>query len=289
MTQKKMAEKYVKMAIAYDFDGTLTAGNMQQHSFIPMIKMEPADFWKEVKEVTRQNNMNEILAYMFLMLKKARENDIPITRREFMEHGKGIELFPGLPEYFDKINAYAKSKGLIIEHYIISSGLEDILKGTSVYSKFERVFASAFKYDVNNVAEWPAQAIDYTNKTQFLFRINKGIKNEWDNHTLNSPMPDDVRPIPFRRMLYIGDGETDIPAMKMTSYQGGKSIVVYNPNQRTNDGKRAKNAAQQLMKDGRADFIAAADYSEKSHLYEIITHCIDIIAGEAYLEQFKEH
>lgn len=282
-----MAKKYTTVAIAYDFDGTLIPGNMQQNSFIPALDVKPEDFWAEVKAITKENDMNEILAYMFLMLKKAKEKGIPITKDAFKEHGKGIKLFPGVDKYFDEINAYAKSKGLILEHYIISSGLEDIIRGTSIYKKFEKVFASSFKYDVNNVAEWPSQAIDYTNKTQFLFRINKGVKNEWDNHTLNSPMPKEERPIPFRRLIYIGDGETDVPAMKMTTYQGGKAIVVYNPNQRTNEGKKAKRAAKKLISDGRADYIASADYTKGSDLFNIISNCIEKFSVEVELEKFK--
>jgi len=194
-----MAKKLQRIAIAYDFDGTLAPGNMQQHSFIPKLGVDSSIFWKEVKGIAKENDMNEILAYMHLMLKKAQEKNIPITKKAFVDHGKGMPMFPGVVEYFKKINDYAKSKGLIIEHYIISSGLRDILKGTPIHKEFEMVFASAYKYDVNDVAEWPALAIDYTNKTQFLFRINKGIKNAWDNESINKFMPEEERPMPFDR------------------------------------------------------------------------------------------
>jgi hypothetical protein len=155
-----MAKKIQKITIAYDFDGTLAPGNMQQHSFIPKLGVDSGTFWKEVKSTAKENDMNEILAYMHLMLKRANEKDIPITKKAFEEHGKGMPLFLGVKEYFKKINGYARSKGLIIEHYIISSGLRDILKGTPIYKEFEMVYASAYKYNANNVAEWPALAID---------------------------------------------------------------------------------------------------------------------------------
>ncbi len=283
-----MAKKLQRIAIAYDFDGTLAPGNMQQHSFIPKLGVESGTFWKEVKTISKENDMNEILAYMHHMLKRAKEKDIQITKKAFIDHGKGMPLFPGVNEFFKKINDYARTKGLVIEHYIISSGLRDILKGTPIYKEFEMVFASAYKYEVNDVAEWPALAIDYTNKTQFLFRINKGIKNAWDNETINKFMPENERPMPFNRMIYLGDGETDIPAMKMINFQGGKSIAVYNPDTKTKSGKKAKKTTQELVSQGRANYVAPADYSEGSSLYKIIQLCIDSMAAEIELQNFKK-
>lgn len=283
-----MAKKLPRITIAYDFDGTLAPGNMQQHSFIPKLGVDSSAFWKEVKSITRDNDMNEILAYMYLMLKKAKEKDIQITKKAFIEHGKGMPLFPGVEVFFKKINEYARSKGLVIEHYIISSGLRDILKGTPIYKEFEMVFASAYKYDVNDVAEWPALAIDYTNKTQFLFRINKGIINAWDNESINKFMPENERPMPFQRMIYLGDGETDIPAMKMINFQGGKSIAVYNPDTKSKVGKKAKKITQELVAQGRASYVAPADYSEGSTLYRVIQLCIDAMAAEIELQNFKK-
>lgn len=283
-----MAKKLQRIAIAYDFDGTLAPGNMQQHSFIPKLSVDSGTFWKEVKTIAKENDMNEILAYMHHMLKRAKEKDIQITKKAFVEHGKGMPMFPGVVEYFKKINEYAKTKGLLIEHYIISSGLRDILKGTPIHKEFEMMFASAYKYDVNDVAEWPALAIDYTNKTQFLFRINKGIKNAWDNESINKFMPEHERPMPFNRMIYLGDGETDIPAMKMINFQGGKSIAVYNPDTKTKAGKKAKKITQELVSQGRANYVAPADYTEGSSLYKIIQLCIDTMAAEIELQSFKK-
>jgi hypothetical protein len=265
-----MAKRLTKIAIAYDFDGTLAPGNMQQHSFIPKLGIDSGKFWAEVKSVAKSNDMNEILAYMQLMLKKAGEKEIKITKEAFIEYGRGMTLFPGVEDYFLSINRYAKSKGLLIEHYIISSGLRDILKGTTIFKYFEMVFASAYKYNINDVAEWPALAIDYTSKTQYLFRINKGIMNSWDNESINKYTPEENRPMPFNRMIYLGDGETDIPTMKMLTYQGGTAIAVYNPNQKSNAGKKAKIICQELIEQKRADYIAAANYTEGSPLYKIL-------------------
>lgn len=283
-----MTKKIVKIAIAYDFDGTLAPGNMQEHSFIPKLGIDKSQFWDEVKKQAKANDMNEILSYMQLMLDSAKQHNIPITKKAFIEHGKGIRFFDGVEEYFEKINAYAKSKGIHIEHYIISSGLRDILKGTKIYKYFENVYASAYKFDANDVAEWPALAIDYTNKTQFLFRINKGIKNAWDNSEINKFYEDEDKPMPFSHMIYLGDGETDIPAMKMITYQGGTAIAVYNPNQKTASGKRAKQICRDLIEQDRADYIAPADYTEDSSLFRILQLSIDKISAEVELKNYKK-
>ena len=284
-----MAKKYTKIAIAYDFDGTLAPGNMQEHSFIPKLGIDKSAFWRDVKSKAEEHDMNEILAYMHLMLKKADEKEIRITREAFTDYGKNITFFDGVEEYFDKINAYAKLKGLAIEHYIISSGLRDILKGTKIYKYFSAVYASAYEFDVNGVAKWPALAVDYTNKTQFLFRINKGIKNSWDNSEINKYIPDEERPMPFSRMIYVGDGETDIPAMKMINYQNGTSIAVYNPKVRAKNGKLSpKQVCQELIKHKRATYIAPADYREKSDLYKLLTNIIDKIALNIEIENYTQ-
>lgn len=284
-----MAKKHTKIAIAYDFDGTLAPGNMQEHSFIPKLGINKGAFWSEVKEKAEQHDMNEILAYMHLMLKKANEKQIQITQKAFEDYGKDIIFFKGVEEYFGKINAYARTKGLEIEHYIISSGLRDILKGTKIHKNFEAVYASAYEFDVNGVAVWPALAVDYTNKTQFLFRINKGIKNSWDNSKINKYIKEEERSMPFSRMIYIGDGETDIPAMKMINYQNGASIAVYNPNIRAKKGKLSpKQICQELLVHKRATYIAPADYSEGSELYNLLTSIIDKIALDQELKRYMQ-
>jgi len=167
-----MTKRSIKIAIAYDFDGTLAPGNMQEHSFIPKLGIDKAAFWGEANKMAKDNDADEILTYMQLMLKKAREKDIPITQKAFMEHGKEIQFFDGVDTFFDRINDFAKSLGIDVDHYIISSGVRDIIKGTSIARHFKNVFASGYIFDVNGVAVWPALAINYTTKTQYLFRIN---------------------------------------------------------------------------------------------------------------------
>ncbi|MBN1338817.1 MAG: haloacid dehalogenase-like hydrolase [Bacteroidales bacterium] len=280
-----MSKKTVSIAIAYDFDGTLAPGNMQEHSFIPKLGIDNGTFWKEANERAKAHDMDEILAYMQLMLQKAFEKQIPITRRAFLEYGKQITFFRGVETFFDRINLYAAGRNASLSHYIISSGLRDIILGTKIAKHFTNIFASGFVFDINDVAVWPALAINYTSKTQYLFRINKGIINSWDNSTINKYVASDERPMPFSKMMYIGDGETDVPAMKMIKYQGGTAIAVYDPKKRKKKDKPSpKEVCEQLIVQKRADFIAPADYTGGSKLDMIIKGLIDRITGEENLK-----
>lgn len=284
-----MAKKLIKVAIAYDFDGTLAPGNMQEHSFIPSLGIDTSTFWTEVKKRAKENDMDEILSYMQLMIQEAASKDLPIRKKDFESHGKSIVFFDGVDSYFSRINEYTKEKGIALEHYIISSGLREFVSGTKIAKYFTNIFASGFKYDVNGVAVWPALAINYTNKTQYLFRINKGIKNAYDNTLINKYVPDDERPIPFNQMIYIGDGETDVPAMKMIKYEGGSAIAVYNQKIRAKQGKRSpKQICEDLIKQNRADFIAAADYSDGSDLDKTIKLLLDKISINAELKKMSK-
>ncbi|BDQ02293.1 HAD family hydrolase [Ignavibacterium sp.] len=279
-----MRNKKIRIAICYDFDGTLAPGNMQEHSLLPALNLRPKIFWGEVKDFAKEKKMNEILAYMYLTIDKAKNANHQIKRASFRKHGNQIQLFKGVDKYFDLINKYAESKNIAIEHYIISSGLKEIIEGTRIRNKFKFIFASEFFYDINGVAQWPALAIDYTNKTQYLFRINKGIMNVWDNTKINKYVPEEERYIPFKRMIYIGDGETDIPSMKMVNFQGGYSIAVYDPNKRhTKTKKSPKEICEELLEHGRARYIAPAKYSKNSKLVSLIKLIIDKILIEESL------
>ncbi|MCF8235803.1 MAG: haloacid dehalogenase-like hydrolase [Bacteroidales bacterium] len=275
----------VKLAIAYDFDGTLVPGNMQEHSFIPKLGIDKMDFWKEANDFARKHDMDDILSYMQLMLQKAGERNMPISRNAFMEHGRQIKYFKGVEGFFDRINAYAAERHATIEHYVISSGIRDIIRGTSIARHFKNIFASGFVFDKQNVAVWPALAINYTNKTQYLFRINKGIYNSWDNTRINEFVPQEKRPMPFSKMIYIGDGLTDVPAMKMIKYQGGTAIAVYDAEKKSSAGhKSPKERCEELIQQKRADFIAAADYSNNSRLVRILQGIINRIVEDENLK-----
>jgi len=257
----------MRAAIIYDFDGTLARGSLQERSFIPQIGMTRESFWTEVKERTRNEDADEILVYMHLMIEKARNSGLAITREQLRKHGEDAELFDGLRDrsWFHRMNQYAAQAGLQLDHYILSSGIHEMIVGCPIVDSFKWVYASKYIYE-GDQACWPGVAINYTTKTQFLFRINKGIENTWNHADLNAFMPEQQRPVPFSRMIFIGDGDTDIPTMKMLTHQGGHSIAVYDPKREHSDLKKI----HALISDGRVDFIAAADYTEKSQLDIII-------------------
>lgn len=259
-----MAEKPI-FALMYDFDKTLSPRDMQEYAFIPSIKMTPDDFWAECKKTMRENRMDQILAYMFVMFKKAKGKFL-FTRDTLRALGRDVELFEGVETWFGRINAYAEERGMKAEHYIISSGLKEIIEGTRIAQNFEQIYAAEYCYDENDEPCWPAMAVNYTSKTQFLFRINKGVLDVTENDGLNEFMEEDKRRVPFRNMVYIGDGLTDVPCMKLVRTNGGHSIAVY---------QDKKEAVNNLLLQGRVDYVLKADYSKGGEMEKAVFAVID--------------
>lgn len=254
-------------AIIYDFDGTLARGNIQERSFIPDVGLSREAFWAEVDSRARHHDADPILVYMHLMLEMAAAHGTRVTAAMLREHGRNADLYPGLADqgWFQRINCHAESCGLALSHFIVSSGIHEMILGSPVAAPTRGVFASKFIYQ-GETAVWPGVAINYTTKTQYLFRINKGILNHWDKDTINAFMPKDQRAVAFENMIFIGDGETDIPSMKMLTSKGGHSIAVYD----TNREPAGLSRIHTLLSDGRVDFVAPADYTETSHLEIIV-------------------
>ena len=273
-----MASKKPIIALMYDFDKTLCTTDMQAYTFIPNLGMSANEFWAKASDLAEKHKMDRILAYMYLMLDEAHIHRKPIRRSDFVALGKDLELYPGVAEWFSRINRFGKEQGVTIKHYIISSGLREIIEGSSIYKEFDDVFAGEFLYDENGVACWPKNVVNYTTKTQFLFRINKGVLEISNDDDLNRFTPEEDRPVPFRNMIYIGDGLTDVPCMKLVKVNGGCSIAVYQK------GKQAK--VKDLILDQRVNFIEPADYSEGSQLDQITK---DIIVKMAGVERLMEH
>ena len=273
----------LRTAIIYDFDGTLARGNIQERGFISAIGKTPAEFWAMVKARARGEDADEVLVYMLQMLELAEK---PITREALRQHGRNAALFNGLAggQWFKHINAYAAEQGLDLEHYVISSGNREMIEGCPIFEFFRRVYASQFIFDSEGRAQWPGVAINYTTKTQYLFRINKGIENNWDNERINSYVPEHERPVPFKRMIFIGDGDTDIPAMKMTTFQGGHSIAVYDPKRDQHD----MNKIHKLIAQDRVNFVAPADYDQGTPLDVIIKGILGRISREAGVSQARQ-
>jgi len=274
-----LAKKLAPMAIAYDFDGTLCPGNMQEHQFIPKIGMKPKDFWNEVREFARVHQADPVLAYMNMMLMKAFEALVPVRRADIQALGNGLKLFEGVEDWFGRIDAYGHSQGVKVEHYIISSGNEEIIAGTAIADRFTQVFASKFVFDKRGLAQWPALAINYTTKTQYLFRINKGVSDITDNNAVNDYVEQDDRPVPFPNMVFIGDGATDIPAFRLVKEQGGLSVAVFAPH-----AKGARKAATKYLTDKRVHCVAPADYTDGGMLDGIIKANVDLIAARHELQ-----
>lgn len=261
------------VALIYDFDGTLSPRNMQEYSFMDALGIKnPDEFWNKSHELSKETDTSGILCYMKLMIDEARRKKIPFKRESFLEYGKTIELFKGVKEWFGLINGYGKGLGLDIRHYINSSGLKEMIEGTPIAGEFERIYACTFIYDSNGMAEWPGVAVDYTNKTQFIFKINKGIPEVSDNRKINEFVKEDDRPVPFKRMIYFGDGETDIPCMKMVKQNGGISIAVYRPG-----NAEKKKTAGKLIRDNRVNFVCPADYRKGKDIYNVVTTVLEKI------------
>jgi hypothetical protein len=246
------------VALLYDFDKTLSTQDMQNYSFIPSLGLAPGDFWKIANDIGRRERMDSVLAYMYAMLREAERRGRPFTRETLNRYGRNITFFPGVTDWFQRINRYGELLGVQAEHYIISSGLREIIEGSPIAGAFKEIFASEFLYDEEGRPVWPRLAVNFTAKTQFIYRINKGVLDVSDDRTLNDSMPDNSKRVPFTNMIYLGDGLSDVPCMKMMRAYGGQAIAVY---QAVN-----KAGVEQLLRQRRVDFIYPADYREGSDL-----------------------
>lgn len=267
-----------KIALVYDFDGTLAKGNLPEHGLLQELGLEPKGFWQAVREFTRAEDADEVLSYMHLLLVKAREKKLKITREKLGGYSKNIPLFNGVDSWFPRINSFGRDHNVEVHHFVVSSGLGEMLEHCQIAGCFDFIFASRYFYDGQGEAIGPAVSINYTTKTQFLFRINKGIFNYYDSESLNRWIRMDRRPYPFNRIVYLGDGSTDIPAMKMTRIQGGYSIAVFDPENWSD--QRQQNKIYRLISEDRAQYVAPADYSEGSQLDIVIKGIIGKIENE---------
>ncbi len=276
----------IRAALVYDFDGTLAPGNIQEHSLLPdYLKVSKEEFWREVGEAKREHDADQILVYMQHLLLRARGLRLPMTREILRRYGQATRYFPGVEGWFGRIDAYAASKNLALEHYVISSGNEEMILGSSIAERFEKVFACRYSYDAEGNACWPAAVVNYTTKTQYLFRINKGVRSYWDDESVNRWVPMDERYLPFQRMIYLGDGDTDIPSMKMVRHQGGYSLAVFDPEEWESPDlvtrARFKERAYNLIAEDRAHFVLPADYEDGSQLDIAVKGILGRIARDA--------
>lgn len=261
----------------YDFDKTLCTTNMQEYAFIPNLGMDALSFWNEVSSLVKEEKMDLILAYMYLMIKKMSSLGLSLTREYLVDMGRNMILFPGVKEWFERINAYGEELGMQVEHYVISSGIKEIIDGSEIAKYFKGIYAGEFLYDEKGKAIWPKRSVNYTNKTQFLYRINKGILDLTDDSSLNKRMNLDERRISTSNMIYIGDGLTDVPCMRIVKDAGGVSIAVYTD--------KSFQAAQDLLEDGRIDYMVPANYEKGNNLDQIMKEIISKMAVNAQVDE----
>lgn len=277
--ERKTKEEKPVLAICYDFDKTLSPDDMQAQGYIQSVGFDVGEFWTESNELAEKNEMDQNLAYMYKMFREA-EGNLVFNKKNLEEYGSKVSLFPGVVDWFERIRKYGNDNDVIVEHYIISSGLKEMIEGTSVAKNgaFEKVYASSFYYDPRTgVAKWPAQVVNYTNKTQFLFRIEKGVLDINDPAVNDFYSPDEIR-VPFRNIVYIGDSDTDIPCMKLVNTYGGHSIGVYN------SFTKEKAKVYKMIRDNRIKYFVPADYSEGADLDRLVKRIIDRTATNEALE-----
>ena len=276
-----MAKNMAKIAFIYDFDETLSTTYMQDYILIPALGDKPENFWKKANKWSKDNGADQITGTMFYIQQTAKDRGIKLTKEFLGNAAKSITYFEGVEDWFDRINAYAKTIGLEVEHYIISSGMEEIINGTSIRQHFKDVFGCSYIYDPKTGTPiWPSRVVNYSTKTQFIAKINKGL-SKTEDRAVNEYMPDDQRVIPYKRMIYFGDGMTDIPSMKIIKEKGGNAIAVYRPK-----SKHRKNAIK-LLTDNRVNFALPADYRENSELDHVVKTILDKLATERDLDLLK--
>ncbi|MCR5078814.1 MAG: haloacid dehalogenase-like hydrolase [Bacilli bacterium] len=262
-------------AILYDFDSTLAVTDMQNFDFIPRLGMTPAEFWGETGKFSEETGCERILSYLYTMIKISRDKGIPLTRDYLRQCGKNITFFPGVTTWFNRINEFGAQNGVKVEHYLVSSGNKEIVEGCSIAKEFEKIYGCEYIYDENGVAIWPKLAINYTQKTQYFFRISKGAYEVTDDNGVNEKARN--RRIPYSNIVYIGDGMTDIPSMIVVKNNGGRSIAVYPK------GKEEK--VRDLYDDGRVNFLSQADYGAGKNLEKVMKLIIQSISVNHQLNE----
>ncbi len=280
MTKKRLP----KVALIYDFDGTLSPGNMQEFGYMKAIGADKEAFWASNESMSERYDASGILCYMLLMIRAAKGRGVHLSREMFWKFGGDVKLYEGVMDWFDMVREYGLSIGLDVRHFINSSGLKEMIEGTPIAGAFEGIYASSYLYDEDSGEPiWPAVAVDYTTKTQFIFKINKGIKEVWDNHHVNEYVPKEDRPVPFTQMIYVGDGTTDVPCMKVVKDHGGHSIAVYRPGDLV-----AKATAERLISEGRVNFACPANYRRGKMVHKLVMRILDKIKADYEFERLEK-
>ena len=257
---------------------------MQEFGYMKAIGADKDAFWAANDALSEKNDASGILCYMLHMIREAKAKDIHLSRDAFRKFGADVKLFEGVMDWFDLTSEYGKLIGLDVRHFINSSGLKEMIEGTPIADRFDGIYASSYLYDeATGEPIWPAVAVDYTTKTQFIFKINKGIKEVSDTRQVNKYVPKEDRPVPFTHMIYIGDGTTDVPCMKVVKDHGGHSIAVYRPGD--ND---AKARAEHLIREQRVNFACPANYRRLKMLHKLVMRILDKIKADIEFHRLEK-
>ena len=273
------------IALVYDFDGTLSPQPMQEYTVLPELDLSPRAFWEECQQEARKYNADAMLTYMRLLVEKIEARHTHLNRKRLRDLAGSIRYFPGVESWFNRINDHVKnmSAGKVkVRHYIISAGLKEILEGVTIRKHFAKMYASEYYFDHHDAARFPTVVINDTSKTQYIFRINKGVEDI--NRSINEYMPEGERPIPFENMVYIGDGLTDVPCMTVTKNYGGFALAVHklrNPDSLA--------VCRKLAGAGRIDYYAPADYRSGRTLDRRVKLILNLIIARImfHKEQFS--
>ena len=281
MAASRRRFRQTTLALVYDFDGTLTPLPMQEYTILPKLGISGKKFWGDVNEAVEKTKGDPMLTYLRLLVERIEENHKHLTRADLRALAKDIKYYPGVKTWFQRTTDYVHnaSNGKVkLLHYVISAGLREILEGVSIKRHFSRIYASEYYFNHHGAATFPQVVITDTQKTQFLFRINKGKENVSDS--INEYMPEVERPIPFQNILYLGDGLTDVPSMTVTRKNGGHAIAVHKP-----QVSKSIAVCKTLLKAGRVDFFAPADYREGKMLEGHVQTVLDLMISRVMYEK----
>ncbi len=263
-----MSEPQNILAIVYDFDHTLSPHYMQDHTILRRAGVDPSEFWLSCTTLIKERGYDQELAYMKRMLDY--DGIRKLSNADLQAMGPDLTFFPGVPDFFEELNAIVQQTryaewDIHLEHYVVSSGLKAILDGSNIAKHVKAIFGCEFDEDQGHI-HFPKRTISHTQKTQFLFRVNKGLINL--DQDVNDHMPEEARRVPFGHMIYVGDGPTDVPCFTVIKKNGGLAVAVYNPHDTTR--KSFKKCYDLAHHADRVHFMAPADYQTGSQLRLIL-------------------